>query len=60
MCKDSEGQGEVSPTMNLSGIEFSNLDKSCEENQTLELSLSQNKFLDLQTLSTEITLRKGR
>ena len=60
MCKDSEGQGKVSLTMKLSGIEFSNLDKSCEETQTLELSLSQNKFVDLQKLSTEITLRKAR
>lgn len=52
--------GEVSPTMNLSGIEFYNLDKSCEETQTLELFLSQNKIVDLQKSSTEITLRKGR
>lgn len=46
--------------MNLSGIGFSNLDKSYEETQTLELSLSQNKFVDLQKLSTEIALRKDR
>lgn len=46
--------------MNLSGIGFSNLDKSYEETQTLELSLSQNKFVDLQKLSTEIALRKDK
>lgn len=43
--------------MNLSGTQFSNLDKSCEETQTLELSLSQNTFVDLKKLFTEMKLK---
>lgn len=54
-----EGQAEVSPTMNLSGTEFSDLDKSCEETQTLVLSLSQNRFCNLQNLSPEVTLKRA-
>lgn len=54
-----EGQAEVSPTTNLRGTWFSDLDKSCEETQTLVLSLLQNRFCDLQNLSTEAPLEKG-
>lgn len=55
-----EGQAKVSPIMNLRGTEFSDLENSCEETQTLVLFLLQNRFCDLRNLFTEVTLKKGR